>query len=102
MASVEIGKETMSNNQLLTDLRSQILGPTVEDLSGRHLTKAAFAAKMLAETDGQALLDLLEDGEWRICERMGLSDGYIKDGQMFIDVPNWGQLVGHLKIVQSV
>ena len=92
----------MSNNQLLTDLRSQILGPTVEDLSGRHLTKAAFAAKMRAETDGQALLDLLEDGEWRICERMGLSDGYIKGGQMFIDVPSWGQLVGHLKIVQSV
>jgi len=92
----------MNSNQLLASLRAQILGPEAEDLSGRHLTKDAFAKKMRAEPEGQALLDLVEDGEWRICERMGLSDGYIKDNQMFIDVPNWGQLVGHLKIVQSV
>jgi len=92
----------MDHNQLLESLRLQILGPAGTDRSGRHLPKNTFATKMRAEPSGQALLDLMEDGEWQVCERLGLSDAYIKEGQMFIDVPDWRRLVGHLMIVQSV
>lgn len=67
-----------------------------------HLTRDEFMAKMREEPDGQALLDLLEAGEWRICERLGLSNAYHADGEAWIDVPRWNNLVAHLRIVNSV
>jgi len=67
-----------------------------------HLTRDAFQQKMLVEEDGQALLDLLSSGEYKVCERMGLSNGYIEDGVAYIDVPRWNNLVAHLRIVNSI
>lgn len=73
-----------------------------EESSILHLTSVAFADKMRQEENGQALLDLLERGEWRICERMCLSHAYVEDGVAYIDVPGWNNLVAHLTIVNSV
>lgn len=67
-----------------------------------HLTKAEFAERMKQEPNGWALLCLLEDGEWRVCERMGLCNGYIQDGVVYIDVPAWKNLVAHLQLVNGV
>jgi hypothetical protein len=66
-----------------------------------HLTRQEFMDRMLLEKDGQALLDLMEDGEWRVCERLGLTRAYY-DGVAYIDVPRWNNLLAHLKIVHSV
>lgn len=89
--------------RLAESLRSQIEDtaetPETKDL---HLTRDEFMARMLLEEDGQALLDLMEDGEWRICERLGLTNAYHKEGTPYIDVPRWNNLVAHLKICQSV
>ena len=41
-----------------------------------HLTREEFMKKMLQEQGGQSLLDLMEDGEWRVCERLGLQIAY--------------------------
>jgi hypothetical protein len=73
--------------------------PETSDL---HLTREEFMEKMLTEENGSELLDLLEIGEWRACERMGLSKAYINEGVAYIDVPRWNNLVSHLKIVNSV
>ena len=67
-----------------------------------HLEREDFMQKMFAEENGQQLLDLLEEGEWRVCERMGLSKAYVEDGTAYIDVPRWNNLVAHLKIVNSI
>lgn len=73
-----------------------------ESTQNLHLTHQQFKDKMLEQADGWPLLDLLESGEWRICERMGLCNGYIKDGVAYIDVPRWNNLVAHLRIVNSI
>lgn len=67
-----------------------------------HLSRDEFIARMLREKNGQALLDLMEDGEWRVCERMGLTNAYYKEGVAYIDVPRWNNLVAHLGICHSV
>ena len=58
--------------------------------------------KMLKEKDGWALLDLLEIGEWRVVENLGLVNGYIKEGVVYFNIPRWNNLVEHLRIVNSV
>jgi len=67
-----------------------------------HLTREEFMERMLREPDGQRLLDLMEDGEWKVCERLGLTNAYYHEGVPYIDVPRWNNLVSHLKIVSSV
>ena len=67
-----------------------------------HLTRQEFMGRMLLEGDGQALLDLMEDGEWRVCERLGLTNAYYDGGTAYIDVPRWNNLLAHLRIVLSV
>ena len=57
---------------------------------------------MRRNEDGQQLLDLMESGEWRVCERLGLCKAYIKEDVAYIDVPRWNNLVQHLRIVDSV
>jgi hypothetical protein len=71
------------------------------DTTDLHLTKQEFMDRMLREKDGRALLDLMEDGEWRVCERLGLTRAYY-DGVAYIDVPRWNNLLAHLRIVNSV
>lgn len=73
-----------------------------DDSSMLHLTKDELMAKMYKEKDGHELLELLESGESRIVERMGLCHGYIKEGQVVFDIPGWNNLVAHLRIVNSV
>lgn len=73
--------------------------PETTDL---HLTRSDFMEKMLLEVDGQSLLDLMEAGEWRVCERLGLTNAYDQDGVAYIDVPRWNNLVTHLRVVNSV
>lgn len=58
--------------------------------------------RMLKEKDGWALLDCLENSEWKVAERLGLINGYIKDDIAHFDVPRWNNLVEHLRIVNSV
>jgi len=80
-----------------------LLQPTAEteDSVALHLTKDEFRMKMLKEPDGQSLLVLLEDGEHKICERMGLCRGYIENETIYIDVPGWVNLLAHLRIVNG-
>ncbi len=68
------------------------------------LTKQQFVDKMKLEMNGKGdlLLDLLERGEWRIAERMGLIHGEHKNGEVVFTVPRWNNLVQHLRIVHSV
>ena len=67
-----------------------------------HLTRDEFMQRMLREENGQSLLDLIELGEWRVCERLGLSNAYYEDDVAYIDVPHWNNLLQHLRIVNSV
>lgn len=84
-------------------LRQQIGGTDeTAETTNLHLTRDEFMARMLQEKDGQALLDLMEMGEWRICERMGLSNAYYEGSTAYIDVPRWNNLVTHLRIVNGV
>ena len=85
---------------MLDNLRGDI--QESEDSVNLTLTKEAFMAKMLKEKDGWALLDLLEAGEWRIAERLGLIRGYYQDGKTLFEIPRWNNLVEHLRIVNSV
>lgn len=89
--------------ELAEILRGQIGGtdetPETKDL---HLARDEFMKKMLEEKDGQALLDLMEGGEWKVCERLGLTNAYYDGGTAYIDVPRWNNLVSHLRIVNSV
>lgn len=79
-------------------------GALVEDANSTNLSlnKQEFMEKMLKEKDGEALLLLLEDGEWKVAERLGLINGRLENGQPRFDVPRWNNLVQHLKIVHSV
>lgn len=84
-------------------LRSQLedTGETPET-TNLHLTRNEFMDRMLLEGDGQSLLDLMEDGEWKVCERMGLTNAYYDGGVPYIDVPRWKNLVAHLRICHQV
>lgn len=91
--------------EFLDNLRKQAaVGSTEENTESQNLIlfKQQFMDKMLQEKDGWALLDCLESGEWRVAERLGLINGYVKDGQPCFDVPRWNNLVEHLRIVNSV
>lgn len=86
-------------------LRESICGSPLEETdetTNLHLTRDEFAARMRQMPDGDSLLNLLEDGEWRVCERMGLCHGYYVNNVPYIDVPGWVNLVAHLRIVHSV
>lgn len=87
----------------LDNLRGAI-EPIEESAESQNLTltKEEFFLKMMLEEKGIELLDLLESGEWRVAERMGLINGYIKDGEPYFDIPRWKNLVAHLRIVNSV
>ncbi|MHA1948314.1 MAG: hypothetical protein ACW99G_03600 [Candidatus Thorarchaeota archaeon] len=72
-----------------------------EETTDLHLTRDEFMTKMYQEKNGQELLDLLESGEHRICERMGLSNAYYEGDTAYIDVPRWNNLVAHLNLVNG-
>lgn len=91
--------------EFLDNLRKQAaIGNTEENTESVNLAlaKPEFMAKMLKEKDGWALMDCLEHGEWKIAERLGLIEGYVKDGIAWFNVPRWNNLVEHLRIVNSV
>jgi hypothetical protein len=91
--------------EFIDNLRKQAAGIMTEETAESQnltLTKEQFMADMLKEKDGLALLDCLENGEWRVAERLGLINGYLKDGAPYFDVPRWNNLVAHLRIVNSV
>jgi len=67
-----------------------------------HLTRKEFMDKMLLEQDGRSLLDLMEIGEWKVCERLGLTNAHYEGDVAYIDVPRWINLVAHLRIVNNV
>ena len=91
-------------NKLNESLRKAIMPEVVsgQDETSLHLTKQEFMDKMLKEKDGWQLLDLLEIGEANIAERLGLIHGYLKNSQVYFDIPSWHHLVAHLRIVNSV
>lgn len=87
----------------------KMIGGTDEtsETTDLHLTRKEFMERMLLERmllegDGQALLDLMENGEWKVCERLGLTNAYVHEGVAYIDVPRWNNLVTHLRVVNSV
>lgn len=93
----------MNLNEFNEELRkgcNEDLAETPDTLN-LHLTQTEFMEKMRKEKNGQALLDLMESGEWRICERMNLCHGYRDNGTIYIDVPRWKNLVAHLQIVYN-
>lgn len=83
---------------------AQGLGTTEEtaETKNLHLTKQQFMDKVLKEKDGWALLDCLEGGEHRIAERLGLINGYHQNGEIYFDIPEWNNLIAHLRIVNSI
>ena len=84
-------------------LRGQIGGTDETSLTvNLTLSRDEFVARMLEEKDGQELLDLMERGEWKVCERLGLTNAYLGEGGARIEVPRWNNLVAHLRIVNSV
>lgn len=85
-------------------LRDALFGEVKEtaDSTDLHLIRSEFMARMLREEDGQQLLDLMESGEWTVCERLGLCNALTEDNKAYIDVPRWNTLVQHLKIVNNV
>ena len=92
----------MNLDQIISHLREQAMGGTIaesEESSLLHLTRDEFMTKMLKEENGQELLNIMEIGEHRICERLGLCNGYRKDKIIYIDVPGWNNLVSHLQCV---
>lgn len=94
-----------SKEQIEKRLREAAMGQPIEESeesSILHLTRDEFMTRMLKEQNGQQLLDLMEMGEWRVCERMGLCNAYYEGSTAYIDVPGWNNLVAHLKIVNSV
>lgn len=94
-----------NKEQLEKKLRDLASGQPIEETeetSNLHLTRDDFATRMRQESDGQEFLNLMEAGEWRICERMGLCNAYYEDGVAYIDVPGWNNLVAHLRIVNGV
>lgn len=91
--------------KFLDNLRSLAAHNTTEESAETQnltLVKQQFMDKMLQEKDGWDLLDCLEGGEWKVAERLGLINGYVKDGQPCFNVPRWNNLVAHLRIVNSV
>jgi hypothetical protein len=86
------------------DLLNALRGNVQEtaDSLDLKLTQADFIERMNREEDGQSLLDLMEVGEWRVCERLGLTFGYMQGSTAYIDVPRWNNLVEHLRMVNSV
>ena len=94
--------EGAAKEQFEKRLRDLISGGEIhedEDSTNLHLTQSEFIARMRQEPDGQALLDLMESGEWRVCERMGLCEAYWQEHIPYIDVPAWNNLLAHLRIV---
>ena len=90
-------------NRLAEGLRQQIGVPEeTPETTNLHLTRQQFMDRMNLEKDGQALLDLMEDGEWKVCERLGLTKAYYEASVAHIDVPRWNNLLSHLRIVNSV
>lgn len=88
----------------LREVAAEGLSPTEEtpDTKNLHLTKQQFMERMLKEKDGWPLMDCLEGGEYRVAERLGLIRGYVQNGQIYFDIPEWNNLVAHLRIVNSV
>jgi hypothetical protein len=81
-------------------LRDSCAGGEIQEPEGPlQLTREQFTEKLLEESDGESLLILLDRGEWRICERMGLCEGYRTNT---VSIPGWNNLVAHLRIVDSV
>lgn len=70
--------------------------------TGLRLLKLDFAVKMLREPRGKELLDTLQNGEHRICKRLGLISGYMDGDVAYFDVPSWNALVAHLTAVHLV
>lgn len=93
-----------TNFAKIADSLRNDLGQSEEptDSTDLHLTRDEFMQRMHREKDGQQLLDLMEDGEYIVCERLGLCDGYYEGDVAYIDVPRWNNLVQHLRIVNSV
>lgn len=94
-------------NSMVRNLRNfaaKGLGTTEEtaETTNLHLTKAEFMDKMLKEKDGWALMDCLESGESAVAERLGLIHGYHEGTEIYFDIPQWNNLVAHLRIVNSV
>lgn len=91
-------------NEFIENLRKQCSDSIEEtpETTSLHLTREEFMVKMKAEKDGWQLLDLLEQGEWKVAERLGLISGYREGDKVYFDVPRWNNLVEHLKIVNSV
>lgn len=92
-------------HKLLDEMMREISGVDASENNDSKLLlkRQEFIAKMLEEENGQQLLDLLERGEWRVCERLGMSNAFIgDDNEPYIKVPNWDRLVAHLQIVNSV
>lgn len=91
----------------LTRFAELIRGKTNEDLAETAdttnlvLSREQFMEKMHGEPDGQDLLDLLEDGEWRVVERLGLCTGNLEPAGPTFRIPRWKNLVAHLRIVNK-
>lgn len=72
----------------------------VIDGIGTFPNVTAFNEAILNLEDGEELSELLQLGEWKVARRMGLVRFNNEEGG--VHVPNWAQLLAHLRIVQSI
>lgn len=88
----------------LDALRGMSGGNTDEDVRTTDLEFNAeqFRFAMLMEDDGERLLKLLQDGEWKVVLRMGLCTTSETPGGLLIQIPRWNNFISHLRIVSGV
>lgn len=75
--------------------------PTVNDGKFMHISKKEFMNRMEQETEGSGLLRVLSV-EHEATELQGLCHGYIENGLVFFDVPDWKRLVSSLRAFKAV
>lgn len=82
-------------------LREAAIGHAITDESPLTLTTEEFITKVMKEVHGSELLDLLESGEWRVAERLGLIHGYKRNNEVYFDIPRWNHFLTHLRLVNG-
>ena len=83
-------------SDFIKNLRERIAGP--EPSEPFELYFSEFINKLMLEKNGENLVKLFNNGEWRIADRLGL----VKINRTLVTGPSWSALVNHLKIVESV
>lgn len=87
-------------DRLVNALNANVTQETAADFN-LTLTHSQFETRMLNESDGLELLQLLEFVGMQ-CEQLGLLRSYKRGGQWHVDVSSWFKLVSHLHSLHNL